>query len=104
MKKKIKDKLATILVITFVKHSLVSVYLVPLVILVLPFLFKFISEKSLLIDPNIPLIQLGLISVWLIVGDIISKQHGRYIFGFIIYFVIYFVVLSFNLLLQYPPS
>tara|TARA_B100000029_G_C17289503_1_gene856471 strand:- start:121 stop:408 length:288 start_codon:yes stop_codon:yes gene_type:complete len=87
-----------------IKHSFVSVYLVPLVILVLPFLFKFISEKSLLINPGIPLIQLGLASVWLIAGDIISKQHGRYIFGFIIYFVIYMFVLSFNLLIQHPPS
>ena len=87
-----------------IKHPFISVYLVPLVILVLPFLFKFISEKSLLINPSITLIQSGLAFVWLVVGERISKQHGRYLFGFIIYFVIYFVVLSFNLLAQHPPS
>ena len=87
-----------------IKHPFISVYLVPLVILVLPFLFKFISEKSLLINPNIILIQSGLAFVWLIVGDIISKQHGRYIFGFIIYFIIYFCVLAFDVVAQYPPS
>jgi len=87
-----------------IKHPFISVYIVPLVILVLPFLFKFISEKSLLINPDIILIQSGLAFVWLIVGDIISKQHGRYIFGFIIYFVIYFCVLAFDTLIQNPPS
>jgi hypothetical protein len=86
-----------------IKHSLISVYLVPLVILVLPFLFKFISEKSLLISPGIPLIQFLLVFVWLIIGRIISKK-GRYIFGLLIYFIIYFIVFTFNLLIQHPPS
>ena len=61
-----------------IKHSFVSVYLVPLVILVLPFLFKFISEKSLLINPSITLIQSGLAFVWLV--RFLTQEPGKIYF------------------------
>jgi len=101
LNRKAKDnKLSANLVNKFIKHSLICVYLVPLIILVLPFLVKFIIKGSLLINIYIPFIQLGLVTLWFIIGDIISRQHGRYLFGFIIYFIIYSFPISFNTLLQ----
>ena len=98
------DKFVPNLTNKFIKYSLVCVYLVPLIILVLPFVVQFIIKGSLVINVYIPFIQLGLVTLWFIMGAIISKQQGRYLFGFIIYFIIYWCVISFNTLIQYPPS
>tara|TARA_B100000902_G_C26893144_1_gene708407 strand:- start:100 stop:576 length:477 start_codon:yes stop_codon:yes gene_type:complete len=99
-----EEKLPTNLVNKFIKNSLICVYLVPLIILVLPFLLKFVIDRSVLINANIPFIQLVLVIIWFIIGDIISKQHVRYFVGFVIYFIIYCFVISFNLVIQHPPS
>ena len=99
-----EEKLPTNLVNKFIKNSLICVYLVPLIILVLPFLVKFVIDRSVLINANIPFIQLVLVIIWFIIGDIISRQHVRYFIGFVIYFIIYWFVISFNLLIQHPPS
>jgi len=99
-----EEKLPTNLVNKFIKNSLICVYLVPLIVLLLPFLLKFIIDRSFLINVNIPFIQLGLVIIWFIIGGIISRQHVRYFFGFVIYFIIYWCVISFNTLIQYPPS
>jgi len=99
-----EEKLPTNLINKFTKNSLICVYLVPFIILVSPFLVKFVIDRSFLINANIPFIQLGLVTIWFIVGDIISRQHVRYFFGFVIYFIIYWFVLSFNMLIQHPPS
>lgn len=99
-----EEKLPTNLINKFTKNSLICVLLIPFIILVLPFLSKFIIDRSFLINANIPFIQLGLVTIWFIIGDIISKQHVRYFFGFVINFVIYWFVISFNMLIQHPPS
>ena len=98
------EKLPANLINKFTKNSLICVYIIPFIILVSPFLVKFIIDRSFLINANIPFIQLGLVTIWFIVGDIISRQHVRYFFGFVIYFIIYWFVISFNMLIQHPPS
>ena len=78
---RVRMSLPTNLINKFTKNSLICVYLVPFIILVSPFLVKFVIDRSFLINANIPFIQLGLVTIWFIVGDIISRQHVRYFFG-----------------------
>ena len=87
----------------FLEKSNIAGYLVPILILIIPFLLKFLIEGTMLISSDIVAIQFLITFSWLITGRILAKEKG-YIWLLPIYFFIYFVVFSYNLLLQYPPS
>ena len=72
----------------FLKKFIISGLFIPILILIIPFLLKYLINRTILISSEIVAIQFLFTFIWLLV----------------FYFFIYWFVFSWNLLLQYPPS
>ena len=87
----------------FSRKFIISGLFIPILILIIPFLLKYLINGTILISSEIVAIQFLFTFIWLITGRILAKRSG-YIWFLVFYFFIYWFVFSWNLLLQYPPS